>query len=310
MGLGYSSYSSIIGDVSYTEINLFGRGQQLAAVARVSQIQKPFQLSFSEPWFLDRPLSAGVDLQKVINDYQEAAFQSDVTALSLRLGFPVTEYSSVQLFYMYKIQKIDVFGAAPIEIELDQGSENGSVIGYNYIYADLDNARKPNNGATFAFGQNFAGFGGTLRYLETTGSFGMFRSVFDGSVVASLSGRVKYISGYDGTPVPVNSRYFEGGDSFRGFAIAGVGPRDTAIGQLGAVGGNLSAIGTFAARLPGVLPESFGVNLSLFSDFGIIGKVDTITSRVCYRHQPYSGQSRLPRHRRPVSVLEVSLRSA
>ncbi|MBV9550899.1 MAG: outer membrane protein assembly factor BamA [Alphaproteobacteria bacterium] len=281
VGLGYSSYSSLIGDVSYTEINLFGRGQQLSAVARMSQIQKQFQLSFSEPWFLDRPLSAGFDLQKVINDYQQAAFQSDVSAASLRFGFPVTEYSSVQLYYMYKIQKVNVFGAAPIEILLDQGTQNGSILGFTYLFADLDDARKPVNGATFSVGQNFAGFGGSLRYLESVASFGIFHGMFDNSLPVSLTGRVKYITGYDGTPVPVNSRYFEGGDTFRGFSIAGVGPRDLALGQLGAVGGNFSAIGTVAARLPGLLPESFGVNMSLFTDFGTIGHVDTITSRAC-----------------------------
>ena len=281
VGLGYSSYSSLIGDVSYTEINLFGRGQQLSAVARLSQIQKQFQLSFSEPWFLDRPLSAGVDLIKMLNDYQEAAFQSDVSAISFRLGFPVTEYSSVGLSYSYKVQKINVFGSAPIEILLDRGTQNGSVLGYNYLYADLDDARKPNSGFTMNLGQNFAGFGGSLRYIETFATVAGYKPLFDGGFITSLTGKVKYISGYDGTPVPVNSRYFEGGDTFRGFAIAGVGPRDLALGRLGAVGGNFSAIGTFAARLPGIFPESFGVNLSLFSDFGTIGHLDTISSRSC-----------------------------
>jgi len=281
VGLGYSSYSSLIGDVSYTEINLFGRGQQLSAVARISQIQKQFQLSFSEPWFLDRPLSAGFDLQKMLNDYQEAAFQSDVSVAALRFGFPVTEYSSVQLSYAYKIQKIDVFGAAPVELLLDTGTQNGSIIGYNYTYNNLDDYRKPSAGWTFTLGQNFAGFGGSLRYVESAGSFSAYQSLFNSNVIASLSGRVKYITGYDGTPVPVNSRYFEGGDTFRGFAIAGVGPRDLALGRLGAIGGNFSAIGTFSARLPNLFPESFGVNMSLFSDFGTVGHVDTIASRAC-----------------------------
>jgi outer membrane protein insertion porin family len=281
VGIGYSSYSSLIGDISYTEINLFGRGQQLSAVARMSQIQRQFQLSFSEPWFLDRPLRAGIDLMNVRNDYQEAAFQSDVSAASLQLGFPVTEYSSIGLSYTYKIQKVDVFGAAPIEILLDTGRQNGSIIGYNYIFSSLDDARKPTNGFSMTFAQNFAGFGGSLRYVETLATVGGFHGILNNSVVASISGKVKYITSYDGTPVPVNSRYFEGGDTFRGFSIAGVGPRDLALGRLGAVGGNLSAIGTISARMPSLFPESFGLNMSLFSDFGTIGHVDSVFSRAC-----------------------------
>ena len=126
-------------------------------------------------------------------------------------------------------------------------------------------------------GQNFAGFGGSLRYIETSGTFGaLSRPCSTAGVIGSLSARSKYIAGYDGTPVPVNSRYFEGGDTFRGFSIAGIGPRDLSQGQLGAVGGNVSAIGTLAARLPALLPESFGVKLSLFSDFGTVGHLDSI----------------------------------
>jgi outer membrane protein insertion porin family len=281
VGLGYSSYSSLIGDISYTESNLFGRGQQLSAIMRLSQIQKQFQLSFTEPWFLDRPLAAGFDLEKIVTDYEQASFESDTSAAILRLGFPVTEYSTVGLSYMYKIQKVRTFSNAPLEIFLDQGTQNGSVIGYNYGFADVDNVRKPTDGATFAVGQNFAGFGGSLRYIESIGTFATYKSMFGGSFVTSLSGRVKYITGYDGTPVPVNSRYFEGGDTFRGFSIAGVGPRDLALGQLGAVGANFAAIGTLSARLPGLLPESFGVNLALFTDFGTVGHLDSITSRAC-----------------------------
>src|SRR5690606_25893926 len=89
IGLGYSSYSSLIGDISYTESNLFGRGQSMAAVARMSYVQKQFQLSFTEPWFLDRPLAAGIDLQKVVTEYTQAAFSGDTTAAILRMGFPV-----------------------------------------------------------------------------------------------------------------------------------------------------------------------------------------------------------------------------
>jgi len=37
----------------------------------------------------------------------------------------------------------------------------------------------------------------------------------------------------------------------------------------------------FTARLPSLFPESFGVKMSLFSDFGTVGHLDTIVSRSC-----------------------------
>jgi len=282
VGLGYSSASSLIGDVSYTEINLFGRGQTLNAVARMSYIQKQFQLSFTEPWFMDRPLSAGFDLQKVYTDYTQAAFSSDTSAAVLRLGFPISEFSGVQLTYMYKIQSVKVTGSAPLEILLSGGQQNGSILGYSYSYTDVDDFRKPTDGGSFSIAQYFAGFGGNLRYLESQATLAGYAPFFNGAVVGSLTGKFKYITGYDGTPVPVNSRYFEGGDSFRGFAIAGVGPRDVSQSeQISAVGGNVSAIGSANLKFPSLFPESFGVNFSLFADFGTVGHLDNIFGRTC-----------------------------
>ncbi len=47
--------------------------------------------------------------------------------------------------------------------------------------------------------------------------------------------------------MPINQRFFEGGDTFRGFALAGIGPRDLdAPLNTGAIGGNVFAIGTLS----------------------------------------------------------------
>ena len=44
------------------ERNLLGRGQDLRANLTVSQRRQPIDLSFTEPYFLDRDLAAGFDL--------------------------------------------------------------------------------------------------------------------------------------------------------------------------------------------------------------------------------------------------------
>jgi outer membrane protein insertion porin family len=76
--------------------------------------------------------------------------------------------------------------------------------------------------------------------------------------------------------VPFFQRYFDGGDSFRGFSLAGIGPRDiVAPSNTGALGGTVRAIGSAAVRFPSLLPESYGVGLSLFTDFGTMGRLDT-----------------------------------
>ena len=88
LGLGYSSASQLVGEFSYTELNLFGRGQNLTASVQISQIQKQYQFSFTEPYFMDRPLITGIDLFKSDTNYQQATYASDITGLTLPLQLP------------------------------------------------------------------------------------------------------------------------------------------------------------------------------------------------------------------------------
>ena len=66
--------------------------------------------------------------------------------------------------------------------------------------------------------------------------------------------------------------------SFRGFALAGVGPRELNTGGQNALGGNAYIIGTAELRIPDFLPADYGIATSLFSDFGTVGHLDTGTS--------------------------------
>jgi outer membrane protein insertion porin family len=281
LGLGYSSQSNLVGEFSYTEQNLFGRGQFLKAAVTISQISKEYTAAFTEPYFLDRPLAAGVQLFKAQTQYQQATYQSDNTGATLSLNFPVSEFSYVGLNYTYEIAKVQPFGGAPLEILLAAGDTYGSIFGYTYAYNTLDDARKPTKGVSATFGQGFAGFGGNLKFIKTTATFAGYQSMFADNVVSSLTLNSGYITGYGGANVPINQRFFEGGDSFRGFKLAGIGPRDidAPIDQ-GALGGNVFAIGTLAARLPTIVPESYGITLGVFTDFGTLGRVDSVI-RAC-----------------------------
>jgi outer membrane protein insertion porin family len=276
VGLGYSSTTSLLGEVSYTDTNWFGRGQNLRVSLTASYITKQAVFSFTEPYFLDRELAAGFDIYQSQTNFDQATYQSDTTAAVLRLGFPISEFSSVALSYQYQISNVRPYAGAPLDVQLAAGSTNGSIFGFTYSYADLDDLRKPTNGATFSISQQFAGLNGNMKFLNTSATFGTYAPFLDGAIVGSLSGRLGYITGYNGAAVPFFERFFDGGDTFRGFALAGIGPRDiVAPSNTGALGGTVRAIGSAAMRFPSLLPESYGVGLSLFSDFGTMGRLDT-----------------------------------
>lgn len=283
VGLGYSSATQLLGEVSYNEINLFGRGQNLRVSLEASYITKQAQLSFTEPNFLNMDgLAAGFDLYEVQTNWQYATYQNTTTAGVLRLGFPISEYSQVGLNYTYKIETVQPYAGAPLDVQLSAGTVNGSIIGYSYTYDDLDDVRRPTTGSVFSLSQGVAGFGGNLKFISTQSTFATYTPMFGGAVVTSFSGRGGYITGYDGSEVPFIERYFMGGDTFRGFALAGIGPRDLVQPEnYGALGGTTYAIGTVQARLPFILPESYGMQLGIFTDFGTLGRLDVPNDRVC-----------------------------
>jgi len=72
--------------------------------------------------------------------------------------------------------------------------------------------------------------------------------------------------------VRINDRFFKGGNSFRGFENAGMGPRDLTTND--ALGGNFYAVGSVELTLPNGLPEQYGIRTSLFADVGTLGVLD------------------------------------
>ena len=281
LGIGYSSVSSLVGDFSYTEQNLFGRGEFLKAAITISQISKEYTFAFTEPYFLDRPLAAGIQLFKSSTNYQQATYQSAVTGGTLSMNFPVSEFSVVGLNYTYEVAQVLPFPGAPLEIQLASGSTYGSIFGYAYSYNNLDDSRKPTKGVAVSFSQGFAGFGGNLKFIKTQATFSGYQPMFGSDLIGSLTLNSGYITGYGGATVPINQRFFEGGDTFRGFKLAGIGPRDIdAPADQGALGGDVFAIGTLAARMPNLVPASWGVTLGVFTDFGTLGRVDN-SLRIC-----------------------------
>lgn len=274
LGAGYSSTSSFVGQFSYTESNLFGRGQALRLSASVSSISKEFQFSFTEPYFLDRPLAAGIDLYKVITNYDQASYEGNTTAAGLRFGFPTSEFGSVGLRYTFRTDDITPFNGAPLQVLLAAGSAQTSSFGYTYSYNTLDDPIRPVRGMTFSLSQDLAGFGGTLKYLRTETAFSYHHPIIWEDLVGTFSATAGYINAYGGQHVRLNERFFKGGDSFRGFNTAGIGPRDIHVNGQNAVGGDAYAIGSFELRLPDFLPADYGITASLFTDFGTLGHID------------------------------------
>src|SRR5690606_20555349 len=102
VGGGYSTTEGVIGEVSFSERNFLGRGQYLKVAGGFGTNDQRYSLSFTEPYFLGYRLSAGFDLYTSTSDpTNERDYGSDSVGGTLRLGIPLTDELSSQVFYTY-----------------------------------------------------------------------------------------------------------------------------------------------------------------------------------------------------------------
>ena len=286
-GAGFSSTDAFLVDLSISERNLRGRGQFLRFRISASSNRESLDIRFTEPRFLDRNLAAGFDLFRVNSDFlSEASFQTESTGASLRLGFPVTASTNLQLGYTYRTDNVLVFSSASSALLNQAGSRATSVLTYTLNWSRLNDPIEPSNGYRLQFTQGFAGIGGDVRYVRSEINGAVYRPFFPGllgdDVVASFTMNGGFVLPWDGDSVRINDRFFKGGNSFRGFEVAGLGPRavsrDPNTGELirgDALGGRLYAVGALEVSFPLGLPEQYGVRGSLFTEFGTLGLLDS-----------------------------------
>lgn len=156
-----------------------------------------------------------------------------------------------------------------------RGQFTTSQVGYNLRFDRRNDPLEPSAGFRFDVGQSIAGLGGDVSYLQTTARGSIYQRLpYD--FVGALKLDLGYIDGFGDDGVRLNDRFFKGGNrGFRGFDVAGVGPRF--FDQNGfdrAIGARAFVIGTAEINLPLPLPEQYGIKAALFSDFGSVGIVD------------------------------------
>ncbi len=272
--LGYSTAEAVIGSVGLQERNLMGRGQNLKLNTTLSFKRQQIDFSFTEPYFMDMPISAGVDVFATRSDNTDvSSYESKQVGGALRAGFRLDEYSSITFKYGLSwrdISGVDETKASPAVIATE-GATLKSYVGATYTWDDLDNPARPTNGFRGQIETELAGLGGDTYYGKVEGHGWYFYPVYEEKVVLKLEGNVGHIEALPGHEVPLQDRFFKGGESFRGFAVSGVGPRQVANdGSTDAIGGQTYAIGTVEMTFPIGLPEEWGVEGAAFSDFGTV----------------------------------------
>ena len=278
IGAGFSSSNGALADFGIRERNLLGRGQDLTLNATIAQRRSEIDLSFTEPFFLDREVSAGFDVFSVKTDLQDtSSFDSETLGLALRIGYPITE--ALRQGWKYTIKQTEVTNvssAASRFVREQEGEEILSEVSHTLTYDLRDSRISPTEGYFARLVTDLAGLGGTTRYVRNRLDGGRYFPLSDQWVLA-LTGSTGYIFGL-GRDVNLTDRFYVGGDDLRGFADAGIGPRDRITGD--ALGGEWMYTGTVEVTFPIGLPDELGVKAKLFTDIGSSGKIEPSDSDV------------------------------
>ncbi len=271
---GYSSTEKIIGSVELTERNLMGKGQFLRLNTSLSFKKQSVDFSFTEPYFMGMPLSAGIDLfAKKTDNKDESSFESKQVGGALRTGFKLDEFSSMNFKYSLAYREVDGINVAQASpaIIAQEGNTVKSAVGATYTWDDLDDPNRPIQGFRGQLESEVAGLGGDTYYgrLEAHGWY--FMPLYEESIVLKLEANAGHIQGFNGRDVPLQDRFFMGSDTFRGFAQSGVGPRQTNnAGGNDAIGAESYAIATAEVTFPVGLPDAWGIEGAAFTDVGTV----------------------------------------
>lgn len=298
---GYSTADGAMAELSVAERNLLGQGQFARFAVQYGQRARGFELSFAEPFFLGYRLGVGVDLyakKTLASNY--ISYDSETVGVGFRAGFQLSEELSFQARYNIYQQKITLpdalnncqfspnalinggTGVRPsdacyqdgeaslaVRKELASGAVLVSMLGYTLAYSTLDNNRNPTSGLYAEFKQDFAGAGGDVNFIRSTTEVRTYHELFS-DVIGVFKVQAGNITGWGSKDLRMLDHFQMGPNLVRGFAPAGIGPRDLTPGtNQDPLGGTMFWGASVEAQAPfSFMPKDAGLKGAVYADVG------------------------------------------
>lgn len=178
---------------------------------------------------------------------------------------------------------MDGEASAAVKQSLANGAVVTSALGYSLAYNTLDNNKDPTSGILATLNQDFAGVGGDVSYLKTTGDIKLYTPVVSDIVgVLRLQGGVLTDTGKG---IRMLDHFQMGPNLVRGFAPQGLGPRDISTlsynGYGDALGGTKYWGASAELQMPfWFLPKEVGLKGAVYADAGSVFGYQGATSIV------------------------------
>jgi outer membrane protein insertion porin family len=253
-GGGVSGYEGAFLNASFSTTNFLGAGETVSLAVQTGSRTKNYAFSVSEPYFLDRPITAGfnVFLNRItyLSYANTIGYGQQTQGLSVTAGRMIGAFS--RLFMSYSYQIIDIYNVDQDALDDLQRASQGQgttlpIIDPSYIGADgrrhesgispsfvrntVDNPYQPRSGTRHTASVQLVGgpFQGTVNYLRPTLESIVYFPVRR-RMALGVRGQLGLIRPFaETTDIPYYQRYFLGGETqIRGYNVRTVAPYDAA----------------------------------------------------------------------------------
>jgi outer membrane protein insertion porin family len=249
---GVSGIAGTFVGFNYSTNNFLGLGETLSLDTQIGDRMRSATLGFTEPYFLDRPISVGftVYLQRFNYDQlREVSLTSnrDLSSLGTAIGtdnllnyvsnghgfttfasYPMKKipFGRIGLTYGFDISNITVLTPAAqayfeyINFQQGLGGPNSlsgirtSKVVPSFSYNTVDSPMTPTHGKSFFVSTEFAGsfLGGNVNMIRPSFSTTYFRKGFWPGHVIGMRATGSFLTGFGGKLAPPFNRFYIGGE--------------------------------------------------------------------------------------------------
>jgi|CXWL01.1.fsa_nt_gi outer membrane protein insertion porin family len=224
---GYQEGLGFFGQFALKTQNFLGRGEQVGINLQSGANADYYEVSYSVPWFLDRPQSLGIQLYS--QDYSFDGFDVGSRNEQKRVGGAISYGRSVALFQSASIvlNRYDETGLfrtrnAAGEFENFPFEQEIFSVRPTWVYNTVDNRFEPKSGTNITVSSEYATsfFGGEQEYIRPIASLQLYRTVstYPLATVFGLNVEAGLIHGLGGNELENFNLFRMGGESsVRGF---------------------------------------------------------------------------------------------
>jgi len=230
VGGGYSAQDKFVGTISLGWPNLLGNGQNLNLSLDFGKRRQSYDVSFTEPWFMDTPTTVGFDVYRINRTWDESTvagssdYVEERSGASMQLGRRLTWPDDYfRIYWNYSLENVSygefsdtyVDSAANDPYSLYQLDWPQVTSAASFIVArdSRDLPEFATRGSRAVFRTEFGGglLGGKWNYLKNTFEYAYFHPLFLNSALAPKFKIGAIQGGATINSLPHSERFYAGG---------------------------------------------------------------------------------------------------